>query len=467
MFRLSTSLAVLFLFFWLAGSAAAQTTVFSYQGRLTESGSTVNGPRFFRFVLYDENNVNIGAPVEQTLTVTNSVFNTTLDFGDVFPGANRTMETAVKINAGDSYTVLSPRQTFTSAPYAVKSKDAENAAQLGGVPASGYLLTNGDGSGLTNLNGANISNNTINASALAADTFPKQRNLQLLGSLRWDLLKQRYPVGDGPSDMAFDGANLWVLNASALSMSKVRASDGQVLGTFALAAAPRAIAFDGTNVWVAIPPGNVMKYRASDGAFQGAFATGNTPRELAYDGANIWVVNSNSNNVTKLRASDGANLGTFAVGLNPLGIAFDGTNVWVSAFASNNVTKLRASDGANQGTFAVGEQPNGVVFDGANIWVANERGNSVTKLRTRDGVVLGTFTAGPDLPRPTELVFDGANIWVINDNTSTLAKLRASDGVLLDLFNSGFFPRGIVFDGSNIWVSNPIHDTVTKLPVFP
>src|SRR5439155_16879848 len=84
----------------------------------------------------------------------------------------------------------------------------------------------GDGSGLTNLNGANITNNTINASALASDTFPNSRNLSLLGSLRWDLLGQRVTVGVGPLGVAFDGVNIWVTNSNGNSVTKLRASDG-------------------------------------------------------------------------------------------------------------------------------------------------------------------------------------------------------------------------------------------------
>ena len=59
---------------------------------------------------------------------------------------------------------------------------------------------------------------------------------------------------------------------------------------------------------------NVTKLRASDGALQGTFNVGTNPTGVAFDGANIWVANNGSNNVTKLRASDGALQGTFNVG---------------------------------------------------------------------------------------------------------------------------------------------------------
>src|SRR4051812_31352147 len=86
---------------------------------------------------------------------------------------------------------------------------------------------------------------------------------------------QSFPVGDSPTNITFDGANVWVTNTFDSSVTKLRASDGANLGTFPV---------------------------------------GNNPRAIAFDGANIWVANQYENTVTKLRASDGTTLGTFAVG---------------------------------------------------------------------------------------------------------------------------------------------------------
>ncbi len=53
-------------------------------------------------------------------------------------------------------------------------------------------------------------------------------------------------------------------------MAKLRASDGKVLGTFAVGEGPFAVLFDGANIWVSnFFSGNVMKLRASDGALLG------------------------------------------------------------------------------------------------------------------------------------------------------------------------------------------------------
>lgn len=161
-------LILIFYFLIFSGAAQSQTTAFSYQGRLTESGSPVTGTRFFRFTLYDENGAAIpGAAVEQNLTVTNGVFNTSLDFGaGAFPGANRSLQIEVKINAGDAYTVLNPRQNILSVPYSIKSKTADNSNQLGGLSASNFIQQDAGGNvsigGNLTVNGA-ANYNTVNA----------------------------------------------------------------------------------------------------------------------------------------------------------------------------------------------------------------------------------------------------------------------------------------------------------------
>jgi DNA-binding beta-propeller fold protein YncE len=58
----------------------------------------------------------------------------------------------------------------------------------------------------------------------------------------------------------------------------------------------------------------VTKVRARDGAIVGTFNAGAAPLKIAFDGANMWVTNPTANTVTKIRASDGVLLGTFNVG---------------------------------------------------------------------------------------------------------------------------------------------------------
>jgi DNA-binding beta-propeller fold protein YncE len=114
--------------------------------------------------------------------------------------------------------------------------------------------------------------------------------------------------------------------------------------SFAVGDGPEAVAFDGSNVWVANQfSDTVTKVRASDGAVLGTYAVGNRPVALAFDGSSIWVANYLSDTITKLKASTGATLGTFDAGDGPGGLLFDGTNIWIANRNSNNLIIRRKS----------------------------------------------------------------------------------------------------------------------------
>jgi len=149
--------AVLFAVVFLSISAAfAQTTEFNYQGSLKDNGAPANANYDFEFALFDAlsggNQVGSTIP-KNTLLVANGVFAVKLDFGSVFPGANRYLEIRVKLSGQPNLTTLTPRQLVNSSPYSIKSLNADNATsatnattatnatQLGGVAAGQYVIT--------------------------------------------------------------------------------------------------------------------------------------------------------------------------------------------------------------------------------------------------------------------------------------------------------------------------------------
>jgi hypothetical protein len=138
------TLAALFI---LTAAAWAQTTEFTYQGKLSNTG--VKSPTYdFEFRLWDaESGGKKALAIQQKLDVpvSNDVFSVTLDFGAVpFDGSDRWLEIAVKLPGEKTFVDLTPRQKIAAVPYTIKSKSADeatNAAQLGGVDASEYLTT--------------------------------------------------------------------------------------------------------------------------------------------------------------------------------------------------------------------------------------------------------------------------------------------------------------------------------------
>jgi len=95
---------------------SAQTSDFTYQGKLTDTGVSGNGLYDFTFKLYDSltNGTQIGSDVVVgDLPVSNGIFTADLDFGTaaLTGGAPRFLEISVRAGASTgAYTILAPRQ---------------------------------------------------------------------------------------------------------------------------------------------------------------------------------------------------------------------------------------------------------------------------------------------------------------------------------------------------------------------
>ncbi|HEX8248870.1 MAG TPA: tail fiber domain-containing protein [Pyrinomonadaceae bacterium] len=134
------------------GAALGQTTDFTYQGRFTDSSQTqpTSGIYQMQFALFDAGGNQIGATItNQTVQVTSGIFTVSLDFGaNSFSGASRFLQVSVFSTTTNAYVALTPRQPVTSAPYAVKSlnantaETANNSNNLGGIAANQYVQTN-------------------------------------------------------------------------------------------------------------------------------------------------------------------------------------------------------------------------------------------------------------------------------------------------------------------------------------
>jgi len=107
-----------------ASAQMPMTTAFTYQGVLTDSGSTPTGIFDFKFILYDAaigGNVVGGPLFGDDLNVARGLFNVDLDFGvNAYDGNDRWLEIGVRPgSSGGAYTTLAPRQRLTPAPHAV------------------------------------------------------------------------------------------------------------------------------------------------------------------------------------------------------------------------------------------------------------------------------------------------------------------------------------------------------------
>src|SRR2546426_5493750 len=172
--------ALLMVLCVFASTVFAQTSSFTYQGRLTDGGTPANGNYDLQFVLFDS--LSGGAQVGSTQTlntvaVSNGVFTVSLDFGaSAFPGASRFLEISARPSGSGSFTLLSPRQQITSTPYALRSLNSSSADSVpaSGVPAgSGNYIQNSAGqqaSSNFNISGNGTAGGTLSGNVVNATT---------------------------------------------------------------------------------------------------------------------------------------------------------------------------------------------------------------------------------------------------------------------------------------------------------
>lgn len=112
-------------------AVAQATTAFTYQGQLRDTNSNAGNSYTMMFGLYDAltGGNQIGSTITQNVTVTNGLFNVTLDFGaNAFNGFARWMD--ITVQSGSDVEELSPRVQVLATPYAQYANAANQISAL-------------------------------------------------------------------------------------------------------------------------------------------------------------------------------------------------------------------------------------------------------------------------------------------------------------------------------------------------
>lgn len=145
-FRAECVFFTLILLAMSVSNSVAQTTEFTYQGKLTVAGA--QSPTYdFEFYLCDSNAASCETPLAVNsragvAVFVGGTFSVGLDFGDAnLNGADLFLEIRVKRPTESTYTTLAPREKIRSAPYAVQARRSEDSNRLGGSLANEFVIT--------------------------------------------------------------------------------------------------------------------------------------------------------------------------------------------------------------------------------------------------------------------------------------------------------------------------------------
>ena len=327
--------------------------------------------------------------------------------------------------------------------------------------------------GLTGATGQSGANGTIGATGSLGprgpigETGPANRlSIAHIALLRWDR-EGTYPTAAGPRGVAFDGTNIWIVNSSNSTVSKMNPVTGSKVD-YPTGSAPYGIAFDGTNLWITnLGANSVSKMNPAD------WHDGRLPRRIGpqrrclrwHEHLGRQHNRQDGDEDQPAQPADGSKV-LYPVP-SPMFLAFDGTSLWITNVTVNTVTKLNPATGDIVATYPTGYRPFGVAFDGTSIWVANEGvdgAGTVSKIDRGTGTRVD-FATGLE---SHGVAFDGTSIWVTNSNVAntigehTVARINTTTGVVVK-FAVGENPEGVAFDGANIWVAGFNSNTVTKL----
>jgi hypothetical protein len=144
-------------------------TAFTYQGRLTSGGNTVDGLFDLKFSLYDlaSGGNQIGSAItNQNAAVSNGLFAVQMDFGaSAFDGGTRWLEIGVRTGT-NGFAELRPRQQMTPAPMAVTAGSLAGVLPENQLPVSvPRLSTNQTYAGANTFLGVTIASNPANSFA--------------------------------------------------------------------------------------------------------------------------------------------------------------------------------------------------------------------------------------------------------------------------------------------------------------
>ncbi len=150
-----------------------------------------------------------------------------------------------------------------------------------------------------------------------------------------------------PSALGFDGSHIWVNCGRDKSVQELDLN-GALLRTVEADSNPYNFTFDGSNMWVVNVTGNsVTKISAmptrscpNPPCVVGTYPVGDHPQGVVFDSQYIWVSNLHENSLTKLSASDGRFVETITGLSSPGLIAFDGGNLWVIETPANRLFKF-------------------------------------------------------------------------------------------------------------------------------
>ena len=441
--------------------AGASLTIWS-DGRASGTG-TITGTQTMRSIAVGRHAVS--TPSSSATPYTNDIAEVILFDRALTVAERRIVEEYLSLKWGVSITPDAPTSAAASGASGVAKVTWAAPLSNGGSPVTGYTVTASPGGATcvtTTLSctiaGLNVgTNHTFTVTATnAVGTGPPTGPVPLTGSTAGAAAPI---ITTSPYGGVFDGANVWVANETAGTVSRIDATTNAV-ATVTVGSQPRNLAFDGANVWVTNWASNtVSKIDVATSSVVATVVVGANPLGITFDGSSIWVSNNGANSISRINTSTNTVTSTVGVTNDPTGLTFAFGSLWMNRFNSGKVDRIDPTTGAITATINIGNSAIGIASDGTSIWSAASGSGSVAKIDPATNTVVATVNTGGT---PHSLVAGSGRMWVTLSNSSSIRSIDSSTNALGAPITVGTQPFGIVFTG-NLWVMNNASNSVSKL----
>lgn len=173
-------------------------------------------------------------------------------------------------------------------------------------------------------------------------------------------------TGANPRALLIDGDSIWVANQGEDTIWHINKTDETVIGKYPVisegfkGAGPRALAYAQDSIWVTTAYG-LSKIKADNGELLGTYETGAGPIPLIVHDNNLWILNDADGTITKFTLPDGTTLKTYPVNTvvapsSPIAMTIQGDFLWVADARNDALIKVNTANGAVDDIHYLGER---------------------------------------------------------------------------------------------------------------
>lgn len=293
----------------------------------------------------------------------------------------------------------------------------------------------------------------------------------------WPLIAE-IPVGAGFGRVALDGGEVWVLNSTDQTLSRIDASAAEVVTTIALDAGnePGDLVLAAGDAWVTDPAGDAIS--RVDGETDDVVAqlpAEHLPTGLVVADGDVWVANHHgppSGSVWRLDADSGDVIARIPLGASTLGpqwMAASAGSVWVGVPSLNAVARIGTQNNTVTATIDVpdGGVCGNLVADDVAVWVTPGfcGEGAVVRIDPQTDAVTARI-ASPLWNAAFGGVLAFGSLWLSTDrgifeiDPSTAAVIGH-----LTFDGRDAFGGDLAADDSSLWVHDGINGTVVRVGV--